>query len=131
MSEQPVHQVTPIEGREHYYTCSCGKVFASMHPIVACPDAPARPLPLIGHDAVLVRNLARQIRGKGGAGHGITALRETADGRGYAFEVHLHEGSRETGRVARVTVALDRVYRYCTTHSRQHDDDGDRSCKWE
>jgi hypothetical protein len=127
-----VHQVTPIEDREHYYTCSCGRVFASMHPVVACPDAPEKLLPLIGHDRMLIQDLARRVRNEGGRGHDLTRLRETADGRGFYFEAHLRDaGGKLTSRVARVTVALDRVYRYCATHGRQHDDDGDRTCRWE
>jgi ribosomal protein S12 len=80
---------------------------------------------------VLIRNLARAMRSQGGRGHGVTPLTATPDRRGYWFEVHLTEDRQPTGRVARVTVTLDRVYRYCATHGRQHDDDGDPTCRWE
>jgi hypothetical protein len=130
---QPEHQVAPLLGAEEgWYRCSCGREFRSLWPVVACPDAPEKPLPLVGYDAVLLRNLAKAMRSQGGRGHGVTPLAPAPDGRGWSFEVHLKDARGDpTGRVARVAVTLDRVYRYCATHGRQHDDDGDRTCRWE
>ena len=58
----PAHQVEPLlAAEEGWYRCSCGREFRSLFAIVACPDAPEKPLPLVGHDAALIRGLAEQV----------------------------------------------------------------------
>jgi hypothetical protein len=136
MTEQQEHAVAPLDGApDGTWRCSCGRVFTSAHGFVSCPDRPPRPLPLIGREASLIRGLAKQIHREGVRGHAITPLSDYGEnGRGWHFEVHLKEpgpAGQDTGRVARVAVTLDRVYRYCATHGRQHDDDGDPTCRWE
>lgn len=76
------------------------------------PDEPAteRKLPLIGRELMLVRNLATQIADKGVRGHAVTPLSDYGEaGRGFHFEVLIHEDRVDTRRVAKVTVVLDRV----------------------
>ena len=101
----------------------------------AAREPEERKLPLIGREASLIRGLAKQIHREGVRGQPVTPLSDYGEnGRGWHFEVHLKEpgpAGEPTGRVARVTVTLDRVYRYCATHGRQHDDDRDRTCRWE
>jgi hypothetical protein len=71
---------------------------------------PARKLPLIGRDRVLIEKLARQVFK--GLPHGTWAseMWDTLDRRGYAFEVQIRdEDGKPTGRIARVQITLDRV----------------------
>ena len=85
------------------YVASLGAVF---------PDEPAKEdrLPLIGRDLVLVRKLADQINRHGVNGHAATQLNDYGTaGRGFAFDVLIHAEGEDTGRVAKVTVVLDRV----------------------
>lgn len=74
-------------------------------------DAPEqeRKLALIGRDLALVEGLAKQVNRDGLKGHAATDLSKTSDGRGFAFDVQIHHDRKSTGRVAKVTVALDRV----------------------
>lgn len=68
-------------------------------------------LPLIGHDVVLIRNLAYQLLRGGTAGHLATGLSvHGMDGRGFRFDVAIAEpDGKPSGRIARVQVTLDRV----------------------
>ena len=67
-------------------------------------------LALIGREYMLIRKLARQLLKNGTAGHTATDLSDYGEGgRGFHFDVMLHEGGKPTGRVARVQVTLDRV----------------------
>lgn len=68
-------------------------------------------LPLIGHDLVLIRDLAAQLLRQGTAGYLTTALSQNGtDGRGFSFDVVISEpDGRPSGRIARVQVTLDRV----------------------
>jgi hypothetical protein len=67
-------------------------------------------LPLIGRDRVLIGELARLVFRNLPHGTYTTRLRDTADRRGYAFEVQIRDDENQpTGRVARVQVTLDRV----------------------
>jgi len=126
------HDVTPVRGKEGTWRCSCSQVFTSTSGFGMCPDDPrqGQPLPLVGHDLALIQGLANSVN-KNVTRHSVTRLSKTKGGRGFSFEAHLVDaGGVPTSRVARVTVELDRVYRYCETHGRQHDDDGDRTCRW-
>lgn len=72
------------------------------------PEA-ERKLALIGRDLALVESLAKQVNREGLNGHAATGLSKTGDGRGFAFDVQIHHDGKSTDRVAKVTVALDRV----------------------
>lgn len=65
---------------------------------------PANRLSIIGRDYQIINDLARMLHKAVRREYAYTALRDTPDMRGVAFEVML-----EDGRVARVTVELDRV----------------------
>ena len=123
------HVITPLDA-EGEYACSCGRTFTSRFPFVACPDQPEGPMPLVGYDLALIKALATAVN-RNVHRHSVTRLRSTRDKRGFWFEAHLVDAAGvPTTRVARVTIELDRVFAYCTTHGRQHDDDGDRTCQW-
>jgi hypothetical protein len=74
------------------------------------PEAPECRLPLIGRDRLLIQKLAKLVFKNLPHGTYTTNLRDTADRRGYAFEVQIRdEDGKPTGRIARVQVTLDRV----------------------
>ncbi len=76
----------------------------------AANQAEAKKLPLIGRDQALIDKLARRIWKDLPHGTQVTRLRPMADGRGFAFEVHItDEQQQPTGRIARVQITLDRV----------------------
>jgi len=67
-------------------------------------------MPLIGHDVMLIKGLARKLHRDGTAGHLSTDIRDTADGRGFWFDVAIAEpDGTPSNRVARVQVTFDRV----------------------
>jgi hypothetical protein len=100
------HEITGLG--EQRFACTCGRVFTSANGIVACPDAPARPLPLIGHDRVLVEGLARLLHDR--TPYPSTVSARLDGGRGWWYDAALTDpDGQPTGRIARVTVALDRV----------------------
>ena len=61
-------------------------------------------LSIIGLDYQIINGLAKRIHAAVRKDFDYTALRDTSDKRGRSFEVML-----ENGRVAKVTVELDRV----------------------
>jgi uncharacterized protein YhfF len=66
-------------------------------------------LPLIGRDAVLIKKLAKQVLKGLPYGTMTSALRDTADQRGYRFDVQiLDDKGKPTGHIARVAITLDR-----------------------
>jgi len=108
MADELKHVVTPLD-REYEYACSCGRVFTSRFPFVACPDQPEGPMPLIGYDLALIMGLATAVN-RNVQRHSVTRLHPTRDRRGFWFDVHLSDAAGvPTTRVARVTVEMDRV----------------------
>jgi hypothetical protein len=67
-------------------------------------------LSLIGRDYSLIQILAKQIHKTGTRGRSITKLYETADRRGFYYEVQIMDpdDKQPTGHIARVQVTLDR-----------------------
>jgi hypothetical protein len=66
-------------------------------------------LGLIGHDRVLIEKLAKQIWHDLPHGTMVTPVRDTADRRGFRFDIQiLDDAQKPTGHVARVQVTLDR-----------------------
>jgi hypothetical protein len=67
-------------------------------------------LPLVGHDRVLIEKLAKQIWHDLPHGTMVTPVRDTADRRGFRFDIQVLDDKQEpTGHIARVQVTLDRL----------------------
>jgi hypothetical protein len=66
-------------------------------------------LPLVGHDYAVIKKLAKQIWCRLPFGTMTTSVRDTADRRGFRFDIQLQDGDgKPTGHIARVQVTLDR-----------------------
>jgi hypothetical protein len=99
-----------LTGDWRLVTCEPCKATDRYRKAIAGEQERAR-LPLIGHDLVLIRNLARQLHRDGTHGHAVGPVSERGTGgRGFAFQVWIREpDGLPSGRIARVQITLDRV----------------------